>query len=87
MKKILSVIVLLTLLAVSNVQAQSWKSLFLQGDATRAGAVYAAVCQACYSGSYNNDRGLWACTDAPHDGETPCLDALQQALASRYRGD
>jgi len=34
MKKILNVIVLLTLLVVSNVQAQNWKSLYQEGNAT-----------------------------------------------------
>jgi len=34
MKKVLNVIVLLTLLVVSNVQAQNWKSLYQEGNAT-----------------------------------------------------
>jgi len=84
MKKVIAIVLLL---AATSLQAQTWTSLALQGDATKPGAVYAAVCNACMDGSYNNDEGYWACTDAPQDGQTPCWDAIKQAVMDKYTGE
>ena len=79
MKKIL-IVTALTLLIASSVQAQNWIEF---ENKTKGGAVYAALCNACLGGTYNNDNfGYWSCTDAPQDGDTPCFDALRQALAN-----
>jgi len=84
--KVIASLVLALVLATSA-QAQTWKSLALEGNATKAGAVYAAVCNACMDGDYNNDTGYWACTDAPNDGQTPCWDALKEAAVGKYQGE
>ena len=80
------IILALLLTASMGATAQSWTSLALEGNATKPGAVYAAVCNACLGGSYSNDTGYWACTDAPQDGQTPCWDALKQAAMDKYTG-
>ena len=74
-----------------NIQAQDWKELYKDGDATKVGAIYAATCNVCNThGRFNNDNGLWVCTN---DSLTPspiyrdCKAAIVAAIKGKYTGE
>ena len=76
MKKIL--IAVLILLAVGSVQAQSWSSLYKEGNATYLGGYYAAVSYACLHTGYTNDTGSWAST--PKGASIPYMKGCPRAI-------
>jgi len=78
MKKIL--IAVLILLAVGSVQAQSWSSLYKEGNATYLGGYYAAVSYACLKTNYTNDSGSWASGKATVPYQKGCAKSIWDAM-------
>lgn len=76
----INAIVLLILLSVSNVQAQTWASLVQEGNATYVGGFYAAVSYACLNTDYTNDSGAWKSGPATVPYEKGCARSVYDAM-------
>ena len=70
-------ILLLLLLLTTSAQAEIW---ITYDNKSYLGGYYFAVCNICNSGSYNNDLGYWACTDADKVYEKGCAKGIWQAI-------
>ena len=84
------VILIALLLVVTSVQATDWSDTPLK-ERTKLGAVWAASCVYCVDmGRYNNDQGLWQCTnDSPNPStgvRNQCMKKIVEALAGRFEG-
>lgn len=81
MKKLLILpFVSVMMLMSTAVNAQSWASLYKEGNATYVGGFYAAVSYACLKTDYTNDSGYWASGDANIPYTKGCASAIFSAM-------
>jgi len=86
MKSILLAL-LLTASMGAYAETTTWGEAYLQGETTKVGAVYAAICNACMGGDYiSQSTGSWQCVAVPEGQGRECASKLVEAMLGNYEG-